>query len=536
MTRSAAISVFSGLAAFLLAAAMVNHGLVNSHWPDGPGLTPDESFNIEQGIYLCEALAHHGPLLLTPAVAREVFGSERFLPDHPPLGRLILGSFHSLLDWIVPGSESTVWNIPAARLGSCASFALMVTLLTEFTRRRYGNLNALCTALLLIGTPHLVGHARLAALESATNLAWMAAALPLLSWWTGDKPPNLVQAAMSGLLFGLLLLTKVQGILLPPIVAIWALVRFRWAGIRPLMIWGVVGSLLFFAGWPWLWLDPVENILRYLGRTTNRDTLYCWYFGERYADKAVPWHFPFVMTLISLPLLTVCGLLARIPKGCRAALDSAEWLLCLLIAFPLMVFSIPGVPVYDGTRLFLIVMPSICLLAARGIARWLEADPENTSTDTSTARSWLQATTLTLMAVLPLFQTFSPLASIQYGLLCRGNRGAAALGMETSYWSEALNADFWNQVPANSTVYVAPVSHQFQLSDLQSLVPVIHERNIKLEAFKYDLHQQYGLLLLVHRLADLRPELASPPTEWPVVVEVRHDGVVYARLVNRPRP
>jgi hypothetical protein len=536
MTRSAAISLFSGLAAFLLAAAMVNHGLVNSHWPDGPGLTPDESFNVDQGIYLCDALAQHGPLLLTPDVAREVFGNERFLPDHPPLGRLILGLFHSLLGWVVPGSESTVWNIPAARLGSCASFALMVTLLTEFARRHYGHLNAVCTALLLIGTPHLMGHARLAALESATNLAWIAAALPLLTWWTGDKPPTSVQAALSGLLFGLLLLTKVQGILLPPIVVMWALGRFRLAGIRPLMIWGVVGGLLFFVGWPWLWLDPVENILRYLGRTTNRDTLYCWYFGQRYADKAVPWHFPSVMTLISLPLLTVCGLLARFHPGRRSTPDSTEWLLYLLIAFPLLVFSIPGVPVYDGTRLFLIVMPSICLLAARGITLWLESGrPPNTS-DTYAVRPWRKVVILTAMSVVPLFHTMTPLATAQYGVLCGGNRGAAALGMETSYWSEALNADFWNQVPPHSTVYVAPVSHQFQLSDLESLVPAVQQRHIKLEAFKYDLQHQHGLLLLVHRLADLRPELATPPADWPVIVEARRDGVVFARLVNRSLP
>ncbi|MCA9066776.1 MAG: hypothetical protein KDA96_27100, partial [Planctomycetaceae bacterium] len=56
-------------AAFLIAASRINHGLIDSSLPTGPGLTPDESFNIEQGVYLSHALRQHGPLLFTPETA-----------------------------------------------------------------------------------------------------------------------------------------------------------------------------------------------------------------------------------------------------------------------------------------------------------------------------------------------------------------------------------------------------------------------------------------------------------------------------------
>ncbi len=532
MFRISFSSSIVALVAFLLAAMMINHGLVDSDLPVGPGLTLDESFNIDQGVYLVDALGQHGPLLFTPSVARDVFGSSRYLPDHPPLGRVLLGMSHQLTSWLIPGSESTAYNVPAARLGSCLAFALTTLLIAEFARRRYGSATGLCAAVMLIGMPHVMGHARLAALESATNLAWVAAMLPLLSWWTNVKPPTTRQAILSGCLWGVLLLTKVQGILLPVIVVLWSTWQFRWRAIRPLAFYGIAGALIFVAGWPWLWLDPENNILRYLGRTTKRPTLYCWYFGQRYADSAVPWHFPFVMLLISLPAWTLTGILLRLTKK---AFDPVERLLVLCVVFPLIVFAVPGVPVYDETRLFLIVMPSLAVLAGRGFTLWMS--PKDfaaavTSAVVSERPAWQKALVWTTITIAPLYWIMQPLAISQYGPLTAGNRGAAWLGMEAGYWSDALNSRFWQQVPEDSTVLVAPVSHQFQLSDIEALVPIVQHRRIKLVAWEYDESRQHGLLLLIHRLADLRPELATIPQDIDVLAEAAQNGVIYARLIK----
>ncbi len=515
---------------------MINHGLVDSILPAGPGLTLDESFNIDQGVYLVDALSQHGPLLFTPSVAKDVFGSHRYLPDHPPLGRVLLGTAHQLTSWLIPGSEDCVYNVPAARLGSCFAFALTVFLLSEFALRRYGTGAGIMVAAMLICMPNVIGHARIAALESATNLAWVAAMIPLLSWWTGERAPSNRQAMVSGALWGLLLLTKVQGILLPPVIFLWAVWRFRDGAIRPLACWSVVGAAVFFAGWPWLWLDPVHNVLRYLGRTTDRQTLYCWYFGEQFEDKAVPWHYPFVMTLISLPFWTILPLKARL---ILQTFDAKDRLLLLSIAVPLLVFACPGTPVYDGTRLFLIVMPSIALLAGR--FRAASVFPRNSTEPSVIAKQGPWTKTRRIVSVclcLPFLTSYifvtvmTPHAISQYGLFAGGNRGAAWLGMEASYWSDALNGNFWSQIPENSTVMVAPVSHQFQLGDIESLVPIVRHRNIHLIPFEYDSTKQKGLLLLIHRLADLRPSLRTGPEGAIGVAQVAVDGVVLARVVD----
>lgn len=532
MFRLSWISIVSFFISLMLSSMLVDHGTGKGRW-DGPGLTIDESFNIEQGVYLVDAFAQHGPLIFSPSGAREVFGSRDYLPDHPPLGRVMLGAAHFLTSWCIDGLESAPYNVPAARLGSCFAFAVTVLLLSEFCHRRFQWAAAVCVSVLMITTPCLLGHARLAALESVTNLAWVMALLPLLAWWTASRPPSTLQACVSGVFWGLLLLTKVQGILLPPVVLLWAVWQYREGSIRPLICWTICGAVVFVAAWPWLWLDPVRNLAQYLGRAADRPTLYCWYFGERFADKQVPWHYPFVLTLAALPVGTVLCLLARVRIK---RLDAIDQLLLLSIAIPLIVFAVPGTPVYDGNRLFMIVMPGIMILAARAFASFGDSSAASINSPPvavphAVAR-W-KAAVLVLLAIQPFCSPiFSPYAISQYGPLTGGANGAALIGLESSYWSDGLNGQFWKQVPENSTVYVAPVSHQFQLQDMMSLVPIIQQRNIKLAAYEYDPDKQQGLLLLLHRLADLRPELQAVPPGATVVAEVRLGDVVLAQLVG----
>ncbi len=520
--------IFAAIA-FVLSASFVNHGLVDSSFPAGPGLTLDESFNIDQGVYLANAISQHGPLIFSLDVARDVFGSQRYLPDHPPAGRLLFGLSHQLTGWLIPGSETCAYNVPAARLGSCFAFSMTVLLLVEFSRRRFDATHATLVGAVALCMPHLLGHSRIAALESSTNLAWTAALVSLLSWWTGLRPPTLRQSLITGVLFGLLMLTKVQGIFFGPIVVVWSLVRFRDRAIVPLIICLAAGGIVFFAGWPWLWLDPVGNVMRYLGRTTDRLALYCWYFDERFADKAVPWHFPFVMTLVSLPAVAVAGMIGRV---LATRFDSVDGLASFSVLFPLFVFAVHGVPVYDGTRLFLIVMPATALLAGRGAAFWLQLGLETRLKWTSRSTFISAGVASLCMLALAFPKTSSPIAINEYGILCGGNRGAAALGLEASYWGESMNGDFWSQVPEGSTVYVAPVSHQFQLSDLENLVPIIQHRRIRLVPFDYTETQPRGLTLLSHRLADLRRSMQSNPPGSEVLIETNIHGTTCNRLID----
>ncbi len=531
--QTCCMSLIVALMAFLIAAARINHGLMDSSLSPGPGLTLDESFNIQQGVYLTSAIVQHGPLILAPDTAREVFGGKGYLPDHPPLGRLFLGIAHESTDWCIRGAELSSLNIPAARLGACAAMAIIVFLIAEFARRRYDMMTSLICSGSLIIMPQFTGHARLATLETATSLAWFAALLPLLAWWTGPNLPTRRQAIISGLLWGILMLTKMQGILLPPLLLGWALWNYRQKAIGVVLLWSISGGLLFFA-WPWLWLDPINNTLSYLGRAADRQTLYVWYFGQRFRDVDVPWHFPFVTTAITVPLVVLIGLIWRL---LLRQLDRTEQLLLASLIWPLIVFAIPGTPVYDGARLFLCIMPVFAILSGRGSSLVLQKLlAARRQPDSASASRWIPiAALLTMVAAARAITAaafMSPFAISEYSDLVGGSRGAERLGMEASYWSEALNGEFWKHVPENSEVMVAPVSHQFQLSAIEELVPIVRARGIHLVPFEYDPLQQRGLLLLLHRKADLRQSLRTVPAGAEILVEVRGDGVVLARLID----
>ena len=536
--KPAKISLLLALTAFLLAACRINHGLIDSSLPAGPGLTLDESFNIGQGVYMFESFLEQGPFLFTPTGAEEVFGARGYLPDHPPLARFMLGAAHQLTSWAIPGAEDSMLNVPAARLGSCFFLALTVLLLTEFVRRRYGLPTAIWSAIALLLMPRVIGHARIAAQETTTTFFWLLAVVPLLSWWTEDEAPSTKRSLIAGILFGLLLASKIQGVFLPPLVVAWSLYRFQWKAIRPLAIWGLTGFAVFFVLWPWLWLDPVKNLTQYIIKTSDRPILYVWYLGQRYADKAVPFHYPFAILLATTPVAVMAALVTRL---CKRAFDRIEWLALGTLFFPLFVFALPGTPVYDSVRLFLIVMPMLAFLAARGLIQlteWLPGKVTSHSTETppvSKVRRILAAGLCAVMFFVTAarFNLHQPYCLEEYSLLVGGTKTAVdVLGLECSYWAEGMNGDFWNQVPENSTVFVAPVSHQFQLQDLQQLVPVVQQRNINLQSFLYEPTKQRGLLLLLHRLADLPPGLRKVPPAAKVIAEATYRGVVMARLVD----
>jgi hypothetical protein len=128
-----------------------------------------------------------------------------------------------------------------------------------------------------------------------------------------------------------------------------------------------------------------------------------------------------------------------------------------------------------------------------------------------------------------------PFAINQYGVICGGNRGAAALGLEACYWGDALNGDFWQRVPQGSVIEVAPVSHPQQLAALQLLVPVVADRQIELRPYLYGEQgaAEPEYLLLLHRLADLRPALRRERAGWREFIRVEVSEVPLARLVRR---
>jgi hypothetical protein len=510
-------------------------GFLGLRLGEAPGVTLDEGFNVAMGVYLVRSLREEGLGIVHPATVREVYGSANYNPDHPPLGRWALGIVHEALsrDDDVPFREVD------ARPASALAFALTVLLVGVFVQRWSGSFAGAVSALVVAFLPRQFGHAHLASLETFIGLAYTACVLVTadrclpkagLSGWRGF--------ALAGVLFGLALLTKIQAVFLAPAVALWALSQWSWKAIPRVALFGAVGLAVFFVGWPWLWLDPLAHLKEYLARTTDRQTLYCYYLGERWADRDVPWHYPWVMFAVTLPLGS--HVLAALGAWWRSADDSqgadaprSPWidpriqLVLSAVAIPLVVFSVPGIRVYDGERLFCVVFPLWGALAGFGAQRLASRFGQRTA---SGLAALVVVASMIGGAVLHPFQLSYSSAAVGFF------PGADRLGFERSYWMEGLTESFQREivasVPRGSRIDVAPVLHPVYLPHLERQSPILREAGITLHP--YDDKQAGGSQYVLHfwRKADPWQSLDPPPLGTKVLAEVRRLGVPLVTLLE----
>jgi hypothetical protein len=511
------------------------------HAPQGPGLTIDESFNVEQGVRLVEGLRGW---VLGAISLREVFGDQRDLPnaqfgyhnpDHPPLGRLWLGLWHHLAATLAPPSQHLA-NHPfvtaCARVGSAAAFALTVFLCGWVAGNWYGELAGPLAAVSLALMPRVFGHAHLAALETSIGLTYFVAVVAVARIWCTDLPPSWGWAALAGLALGAAMLTKIQGALVPIPVAIWAIWHWRTRAIWPLAVWGAVGLAVFYLFWPWLWFDPYHRFLEYMALTTQRGVLYVWYFGQRYADRDVPWHYPAVLFFTTVPLgLQALGALGLLKGPALPWKERHAQLVLGAMLFPLVLFSLPHVAVYDGARLFLVVFPLWAIFIGRGGAiawAWL-CQRFPTRVAWTVAGCFLAGQAWGLAAEWPCFLSY-------YNVAVGGLGGADRLGMELDYWGEAVTRDFLEQVvhtvPAGAHIDVTPVllPHGMQTDEMLTQSPLLRRRGIVLSAYDADAPRHADYLLVFRRMADLSQSLREMTARTPPLVAVRRSGVLLAGL------
>ena len=536
---------------------------------NGPGVTCDELYHVAQGKELVTALRQQGLAFFLPAnIDRNFPWTPGGPPVQAPLGYWILGWTHYLFD-PMPDNPSVI-SIPAARFAPAMAFGLLIMIVGVWTARREGPLTGAVAAAAVALTPRLFGHAHLASLDMLTTLFFVAAILAVMEAARGG---HAWQYALAGVVCGAAVLVRLHGLLVAPPVILWLIWRLRRRAFLPMASWLAAGGLTVFVGWPWLWLAPLMRFRQYLESGTGRQMLHVFYTGQVWFDRDVPWHYPWVMFAVVMPLgflfLGLLGLwvgLQRDSGGNGAQKNSrgltargasehafrgllapgycvpsrAEYvLLAGAMTFVLLVFSWPGTPVYDGVRLFLMVFPLWAIFVGTGTRRLLAF---GMSIRRIGNLRFCTAAILLFVAVQGTgLIVYFPCQLCHYSLLVGGLPGAVRLGLEATYWGdtvrEPLLAEAARLSPGEPVLYV-PNLAPFQAPAVSVTSPALCQAGVELVGRDRSAAQPSAgcrYAVVYHRRADLAD------VDWilkhsRVVLSSENQGVWLARLVELDTP
>ena len=286
--------------------------------------------------------------------------------------------------------------------------------------------------------PRFFFHAHLAALDVPT-----AATIFLVSflfWRTLDRP-ELKWSLWLGVACGVALATKINALFVVPILlGVLALFfRPRFYVFVRLGVMGLISMVVWLLLWPWLYHDTVNRLRDYIDfMTVHHYQIGQYYHGHWFS--ALPWHFPFVMMIIVVPLtstiLAAIGSLHVLVGNQKQALG---WLLILGALIPMLIFATGKAQMFDDDRLLMPSFPYVAGLAGIGFSQLSVGIRKLTKQ--WRREKWTSALISTLIAIIFVPQiafaySLYPYLLSYYSEIIGGLPGAKHLGMETTYWAE----------------------------------------------------------------------------------------------------
>jgi len=362
--------------------------------------------------------------------------------EHPPLMKLAFAGsslIHRAFDAF--STESNAFRFP-----TMVTAGLLLWLVLVWGASVAGLRAGLFSALSLGLFPRVFYHAHLAAFDVPIGFF---VTLTAYAYWRALSDRR--WAPLVGLAFGCALATKHNSWILPAVLLVHYL-WFRWGRAtsegdpKPSLSWLgwmlVLGPLLLFALWPWLWADPWPRLAAYVRFHLDHVHYTYSYFGRSYFEPPLPVSVPFVMTALTVPAIFVVLALGGVVQ--RRAAFAPPWVapvrdggrrvevlwLGLALA-PMLAIALPSTPIFGGTKHWLTAYPFIALFAGCGF------DAAASVVERAVfPRRW-PVPLLGVLCLLPgLVQTehSHPFGLSHYTPLAGGVPGAADLGMNRQFW------------------------------------------------------------------------------------------------------
>jgi len=353
---------------------------------------------------------------------------------HPP--------FYALLGLAGDVLAPSWRDLPRARLGPILLFSLTAGVIYQFVAGRWGRWAAALAVGSWIFQPNLFGHGHYAAYDAVLTSLWVLAIVVFaraVAPRTGPKPyaTRWGWTLAFGLLLGCALATKLTGWFLPLPFLVWAALYRSRQGFKTLFFGLLVAFAALYALVPPWWTDPVTGVVWFFESNLTRGktiSIPIQFLNTIYITpkQSLPWY----NTLVWTVLVTPVGFLLMASVGYWAALRNWQSEpIGLLIAgnwtFLVMLRAMPHTPGHDGVRLFLPAFGVLALLGGPGtrflLDRW---------------GKWARlAITAALIEGIAGIVVMMPVPLSYFSPIVGGLPGATALGMEPTYYWDALDPD-----------------------------------------------------------------------------------------------
>ena len=444
---------------FLIAAMYVGLLVVSARTL---GFARDEGFYFSAGSSYArwvELLLHDSARALDHSTVDGVWGQNH---EHPSLMKTLFGLSHLYFHdkWELFKDGSTAFRFPGMAM---SGMALWVTYL--FGARVFSRRAGVIAAVLLGAMPNVFYNAHLACFDAPIMAMWL---LAVYIYFRSVEEGGLGWAIACGIVYGLTLDTKHNAWILPAVFVPHAFFVQRKAMGRNLGVgrfviptnlvtMAVLGPLVTYALWPWMWTDTAARVQEYLNFHMHHVYYNMEFLGKNYYDAPSPRSYMPVMIVATVPAITlllfaigfgdriramVLRLVAMVKKdrvGARGDKGESDLLIMLAFAAPLAVFLLPTTPIFGGTKHWLPAYPFLAMLAGRGFD--LVADKAEKVLPTlkgfdAKKLEIAQGLLLALVLAAPIAETAHshPFGLSAYVPLVGGTAGGADLGLNRQFW------------------------------------------------------------------------------------------------------
>ncbi|MCE9667546.1 glycosyltransferase family 39 protein [Myxococcus stipitatus] len=221
----------------------------------------------------------------------------------------------------------------------------------------------------------------------------------------------------------------------------------------PIAAMAVLGPILFYLHWPYLWHHPVDRTAWYLAFHAKHNHYAWFYLGTLLREPPFPLAYVVVKTALTVPTSLfapmVTGLVAlaarvgltrfeRTRAWVTRPVTMAEALVGVNAVTSILIISHPQVPHFGGVKHWFPSMVFLGLLAGEAVARGCAALWERLRTRWASL-PWTAVAAPVFAVLLAPALAYSahvfPYGTAAYSELAGGAAGAATLGMQRQFWS-----------------------------------------------------------------------------------------------------